>query len=345
MNKKKKILVAFFIVALFGAIFVCYEWRGRAAPKENLSEIFAGQLLSGVPLDNDQAIKLETIPFGVNKYQATEIKKYRFGKLLLLRVGRASNGFAYQAPILEQADNNTLPSGVFASSDGGKNWTEIIASDSVLARNMLFRGLWRLEPSGIFLKDKKMYADFFVGDEEGPLLRLTTTDGMNWKEYGCYMLIPEKYDQPFSLDPTVRCLTTTAQLDNWMPPMQKPTFEVDKARETLLAYLGALSMGWYEEAAAMYGGKDLDILRDWNPDTSATDIPALLDASCHRQTVCTFPITVMPAKNDPKNGLYYFDVVLPIGDFDHPMNRKFTYIVKSDADGKYTVETLPAYVQ
>jgi len=345
MNMKKIILVVILILALFGAIFAYYQWSRNAAPKENLSEIFAGQLLSGVSLVNDQTIKLETIPFGVSKYQATAIKKYRFGKLLLLRVGRASNGFYFQPPILEQEGGNLLPSGVFASLDNGKNWTEIIASDSVLARNMLFRSLWYLEPSGIFLKDKKMYADFFVGGEEGPLLRLTTTDGMNWKEDGCYMLIPEQYSQPFSLEPTVRCLTMTAQLDNWMPPMQKPTFEVDKARETLLAYLGALSMGWYEEAAAMYGGKDLDILRGWNPIVDPNDIPALFDATCHNQTVCTFPITVMPAKKDLKNGLYYFDVVLPIGDFDHPMNRKFTYVVRSDASGKYTVDSLPAYVQ
>jgi len=202
-----------------------------------------------------------------------------------------------------------------------------------------------LEPSGIFIKDKRMFADFFVGAEEGPLLRLTTTDGMNWKEYGCYNLIPEKYDQPFSLDPTVRCLTMTTQLDNWMPPMQKPPFEVDKARETLLAYLGALSMGWYEEAAAMYSGNDLGILRDWNTDTNPSNIPALFDASCHRQTICTFPITVMPVKKDSKNGLYYFDVVLPIGDIDHPMTRKFTYTVKAAADGKYSIVSLPAYVQ
>ena len=127
--------------------------------------------------------------------------------------------------------------------------------------------------------------------------------------------------------------------------MQKPTFEVDKARETLLAYLGALSMGWYGEAAAMYSGNDLGILRDWNTDTSPSDTPALFDAACHRQTICTFPITVMPAKNDTNKGLYYFDVVLPIGDIDHPMTRKFTYTVKAGTDGKYTIETLPAYVQ
>jgi hypothetical protein len=53
----------------------------------------------------------------------------------------------------------------------------------------------------------------------------------------------------------------------------------------------------------------------------------------------------MPAKNDPKNGLYYFDVVLPIGDIDHPMTRKFTYTVKASADDKYSVFSLPAYVQ
>jgi hypothetical protein len=346
MKVKRIILLVVIIVVLSGVIFIINGMFNKPTIKLGLSEMLSSQLLSDATLVSDDQIKLENLPKEITKDQVTEIKKYRLGSLLVFRVGRASQYFPYYGHYLDQATFQTLPSGIFVSADNGKSWSEIISSDSLPGHKSTSGMTGLLEPSGVFVHDKKLFVDFAEGSAaEGYLIRLSTTDYKTWTEVGCYSMIPEKYNDPFSLDPSYRCIKTDSTLDNWIPAGQKPSIEVNQAREILLAYLGALNMGWYEEAVALYAGNQLDTLRYWNPDTNITDISALFNATCHRQTICTFPFTVTPAKIDKRNSIYNFDVVLPLGETAPGVTKKFTYTVKASSDGKYTVESLPGYVQ
>jgi hypothetical protein len=344
MGARKAALLIAIIVALSGAIFIFRGWHEKPAAKTGFFKPLASQLSSGTPLVSDETVNLGNLPKDITKDQATAIKRYRLGDILMFRVGRASGLFPYYGPDMDQAAFRSLPSGVFASADKGQSWTELIASDSVGNQSPM-ADLGPLEPAGIFVKDDKMFADFATHGGDGVMMRMSSLDGKQWAEYGCYDLVTEKYADPFSLDPTARCVQLPGTVDNWVAPGQKPPFDVNQARETLLAYLVALKMGWYDQASAIYGGKDTETLRYWNPDIAPSDIPALFDATCHRQTICTMPITVTPLASDENSHEYSFDVVLPIGEVAPGMTRKFVYVVKAGLGGGYSVESLPGYVQ
>ena len=71
--------------------------------------------------------------------------------------------------------------------------------------------------------------------------------------------------------------------------------DMDRARETLLAFFTLLRDGRYAEAVPLYGGP-YDVMRDNNPDTPEDDYEALWQAVCTRQTLCLFVARIVEQK-------------------------------------------------
>jgi hypothetical protein len=149
--------------------------------------------------------------------------------------------------------------------------------------------------------------------------------------------------------------TASVQVEPTNTPAS-PSIEIEIARETLIAYFDDLYTGYYEDAAARYGG-DLNILIDWNADVDGSDPSALFEAACSRQLQClpireiTYASQVDDSRfefnmtfSNPDGSLFELGPCCGASETETPPVSRFDCAVEKKISGDYLVMCLPVYV-
>lgn len=126
-----------------------------------------------------------------------------------------------------------------------------------------------------------------------------------------------------------------------------------RAKATLVQFLGALYDKDYAAAVASYGG-DYSQLQDWNPTVDPQDYPTLWKNGCEMNGLNCLEIRNLTLASQSDANTFNFIVwftnpdditefsVQPEGALE-PQNE-FTFIVTRD-DDQYQVETMPVYTE
>lgn len=121
---------------------------------------------------------------------------------------------------------------------------------------------------------------------------------------------------------------------------------LDRARDGLRAYFGALYAGRYADAARLYGGS-YDILVGWNPDVPARDHIALLRNGCEQNGLQCLRLKRIVAEKAVSADEFQFTVefLADSGKLFVLLGKtsRFTFTVKH-ASGSYLVQDLPVYM-
>jgi hypothetical protein len=132
--------------------------------------------------------------------------------------------------------------------------------------------------------------------------------------------------------------------------------DMDKARQTLMAYFDELNKGEFQSAASRFGG-NLSMLADWNADVNPSDPAALFQAACARQLQCLPIRSIVSARqaNDvafdfsvefsqPDGSLFVLGPCCGANETDMPPVSQFDCSVVKSSEDDYKVMCLPVYV-
>ena len=132
---------------------------------------------------------------------------------------------------------------------------------------------------------------------------------------------------------------------------------IELARQTLINYFSALSLGDFSEAVRLYGG-GYQTLRDNNPDLPADDFARLFEAGCTKNGfVCNLSIQsevgVAPISPDsfrfslelqnPDGSLFILGPCCGESEAEFIHTSQFDFIIQK-VDGQFFVVTLPVYI-
>lgn len=126
-----------------------------------------------------------------------------------------------------------------------------------------------------------------------------------------------------------------------------PTVQrLDRARDAMRAYFGALYAGRYADGAKLYGGS-YEILSGWNPDVAASDHTTLLQNGCEQNGLQCLRLKRIVSEKAVSANEFQFTVEFlnDAGKLFVKLGKtsRFTFTVKY-ADGKYLVQELPVYL-
>lgn len=130
-----------------------------------------------------------------------------------------------------------------------------------------------------------------------------------------------------------------------------------QAEQALASFLGLLSEGDYQEAAALYTGP-LEALQIWNPEIDPQDVAALIGYGCDQHLIQCLPVRSITLAESSASGERTFHVEFELADgsafvlgpccgataTEMPPQSIFPFRVERKADGGFGVYDLPPYV-
>jgi hypothetical protein len=160
------------------------------------------------------------------------------------------------------------------------------------------------------------------------------------------------YGYKSTAEDSMRPILEAIEESLWIGP-PAPT-RLDRARDALRAYFGALYAGRYADAARLYGGS-YEILAGWNPDVSASDHVALLERGCGQNGLQCLRLKRIVGETAISASEFHFVVEFLnddgttfklgpcCGDTSGPTITRFEDTVKK-IGAAYLVQDLPVYV-